>query len=129
MQLHNLSQVIMWSAVLIWLFLFSEFNDAYSNKSWRTLFNCAQTMQILDFVFSVLKWVKNNTLQVITRYTIMLVLIFGVFPVCGACVWLSLVVVALGITEVIRYAFYTGYAKEIVGTLRYNVFLVIIPFN
>lgn len=59
----------------------------------------------------------------------MLILIYCVFPVCGACIWLSLVVVALGITEVIRYAFYTGYAKEIVGTLRYNVFLVIIPFN
>lgn len=129
MQLHNISQVAMWSIILIWLFLFCNFSEAYSNKGWRTLFNCAQTMQILDFVFSALKWVKNNTIQVITRQMIMLILIYCVFPVCGACIWLSLVVVALGITEVIRYAFYTGYAKEIVGTLRYNVFLVIIPFN
>jgi hypothetical protein len=59
----------------------------------------------------------------------MLTLIYGIFPICGPSIWISLVVVALSITEIIRFFFYTGFSKEISGALRYNVFIVVIPFN
>ena len=101
----------------------------YEDSSWRAMFNTAQSLQIFDIVFSLLGWAKSNTIQVLIRYFAMLVLILCVFPVCGACIWISLVAVALCITEIIRFFFYTGFAKGIAGALRYNVFLVIIPFN
>lgn len=59
----------------------------------------------------------------------MLTLIYVVFPRCGPCIWLSMVVLALCITEIVRYFFYTGFAKDVAGALRYNLFIVIIPFN
>ena len=59
----------------------------------------------------------------------MLTLVYVMFPICGPCIWISLVVVALAITEIIRFFFYTGFAKDIAGALRYNVFLVVMPFN
>ena len=83
----------------------------------------------MDIAFSIVGWAKSNTAQVLIRYFAMLTLLYVVFPICGACVWISLVAVALSITEIVRFFFYTGFAKGIAGALRYNVFLVIIPFN
>jgi hypothetical protein len=59
----------------------------------------------------------------------MIVITYVVFPTCGACYWLSIVVVALCLTEVSRYLFYTGFMKQIAGALRYNLFIVIMPVN
>ena len=127
-QFHNIAQVVMWLAVLVWM-PFLDWDKAYDNTHWRILLNVAQTAQFHDIIFSYNKWVKNNIVQVAARYFIMLIIIYVIFPQCGACYWISAVVVALCLTEITRYGFYTGYCKSLAGALRYNLFIVIMPVN
>lgn len=74
-------------------------------------------------------WAKNNISQVAGRYFTMLLYIYVIFPQCGACHWITTVVIALCLTEITRYLFYTGYFKSVAGVLRYNLFIVIMPIN
>ena len=59
----------------------------------------------------------------------MQVLVCIIWPLCGACAWISAVVVALCFTEIPRFLFYTGYCDAVAAPLRYNLFLVIMPLN
>lgn len=128
MLIHNVSQVIMWALLLV-LLVNLDYETAYDNQNWRILLNTAQTMQFLDVVFSLAGLVKNNIVQVAGRYFIMLFYIYIVFPVCGSCHWVTSVVIALCLTEVSRYLFYTGYFSALSGFLRYNLFIIIMPVN
>jgi hypothetical protein len=78
-QFHNIAQVLMWLAVLVWM-PFLNWDKAYDNTHWRILLNVAQTAQFHDIIFSYKKWVKNNIVQVAARYFIMLIIIYVIFP-------------------------------------------------
>ena len=77
----------------------------------------------------MLGWTQSNLKQTALRWLMMVYYCLVVFPLCGACHWITLVVIALCLTEVPRYLFYSGLCKDLVGYLRYNLFIVIMPFN
>jgi hypothetical protein len=125
---HNWSQVAMWLTLLVSL-PFLPFETAYDSSSWRLLLEIAQTSQVIDVAFSLTGVLRNNTVQTLMRYLIMIFIVDIVFPLAGPSTSLSLVVIALCLTEVPRYLFYTGSCKNWVGIFRYNSFIFIMPIN
>ena len=142
-----MSQFFGWSLILF--LILSNLTDAKTgelrmNQYWtvpgfRMLLDIFQCLQVLDVVFSALKFTNNSVITTLLQVFSRVAMVISVFPLLkpkdpkdGVCMGVFLCIMNWSMIEVIRFGFYAvkqaspsgdSALAKIFGHLRYNVFI------
>jgi hypothetical protein len=128
--LHNITQVFMWACVL---YTSVKYIQTGSPRCYRDVVYWAQTFQLFEIVPSLLKWTKNNPVQVFTQTFARWCITYFILPAVWADPatehWVFWCLIPWSAGELTRYPYYMDEnpLKEAWGHLRYNVFILNYP--
>eukprot|EP00347_Sterkiella_histriomuscorum_P003361 403364588 len=154
--LHNLSQIAGWSYVFYLTvsnlvptkpsdqptqnFLKSlNYSHYYTIPQFRQFVEVFQTLQVLDVIFSILRFTNNSVMATFPQYVSRIFVVYGVFPyVANPDGQYSIILCVLmwSTIEVIRFSFYTVKQYQfladspiavLLGYIRYNTFIPVYP--
>ena len=113
--------------------------DQYWNvPGYKEILNYIQVMQVLDLVFSILKFTRNQVITTFLQVFSRIAMVLAIFPNIEKphgpqdwqCVGIFLCLINWSMIEVIRFGFYStkemlgdGLITNFFGHLRYNVFI------
>ena len=134
---YNLWQITTWSLLIVLTLFYilvdplcQEHQSPYdSNPIWRLFLWTAQGTQVVDILLSAIGATKNSILTVFPQIFSRLYVMFVIFPSIAddKRFLIAFVIMFWGLSEMVRFLFYTIRANATIGWLRYNLFTVVQP--
>ncbi len=127
--IHNFTQILIWGFVFYKTtstLLTNGFSKIGDVEETLTFLRLAQTLQLFDILFNLLKITSGSLLGSIAQVIARLIVTWFIIDDTIPFKILATVLIPWSLSDIIRYSFYMSH-NTITGLLRYNLFLVLYP--